>query len=818
MSTKEDSQTHARGDERANQHEASMSITESLAQTPNPSDTAEAAQALPQSSFVTRHRWLEWLVPAVFCILLFGQLFLSVRRLSQTADESVHIYAGYRALKCADFGFSPEHPPLAKMLETIPFLAMSVKIDCQTPTRSDIWTSLDWLYAQDWEKMLGRARMAASMFAVGLCLLVWIITRRMFGFTTAVVAAALVSFEPNILAHGSLVTTDMPLSFMLLLSVYAFYLWVKNRSARYLLLTGVATGMAFVVKMSGIFVIPILLLLALTDAYLQSGNWAERRKTAVRNLAALALIGVVAIGVLWAAYGFRFSAHPDGSLLPPADAGRSFSVKVVKAVEKARLLPEAYLEGLLRIRMVSGPERPMFLFGRLHSLGRWYFFPSNMLIKYTLAVLALLVMAGFGLRRLFRQHRRELLFIALPGAAFLLITITQNNMNSNIRHVLPVTSFLLVLAAAGSVELAKSKRWVQSFIVGGLLLHAASSLHAFPDYLSYANELMGGPSNAYRMVPMNDWGQSFVELRSYLAQHNSQPCYVATIYMSIPAYGLPCQPIWGGGPFQPIPPHLHGTVVLSSLFLEASKSQLSGGLLSPITKAAPKARIGGSALLVYEGDFDMRLAAGWSQAYAAWWTIKEGRFGLALQYARKGVEEAPELTWVRLQHCRALVANDLFDSAKTECSITRALLFESSAVDRHSVKGVAEAVLAQRALHDGNVLSALEHAKAAVEFAPRSGTAHLVYCRALTANRSLEAEGECENARIFVKNGANPMPNGQYTLDVVRNGMESAAIGQNILDTVNSILFALGESTPAPESQDVGPAHVQSLGGESWRH
>lgn len=49
-------------------------------------------------------------------------LRISVQHMSQHIDESIHLYNGYRALKCGDYAFGHEHPPLAKMLVAIPLL------------------------------------------------------------------------------------------------------------------------------------------------------------------------------------------------------------------------------------------------------------------------------------------------------------------------------------------------------------------------------------------------------------------------------------------------------------------------------------------------------------------------------------------------------------------------------------------------------------------------------------------------------------------------------------------------------------------------
>jgi len=67
-----------------------------------------------------------WIAGEVLSLLavLFLQLALSVRQNSITWDEDDHIYAGYMSWEHADFGLNPEHPPLVKMLATVPLLKL----------------------------------------------------------------------------------------------------------------------------------------------------------------------------------------------------------------------------------------------------------------------------------------------------------------------------------------------------------------------------------------------------------------------------------------------------------------------------------------------------------------------------------------------------------------------------------------------------------------------------------------------------------------------------------------------------------------------
>jgi 4-amino-4-deoxy-L-arabinose transferase-like glycosyltransferase len=75
-------------------------------------------------------------------------------------------------------------------------------------------------------------------------------------------ALALLKFDPIILAHGTLVTTEMGVTCVLFASVYAFYRYVKRPTLARLGVAGIAAGLALASKHSGLLVFPILALLA----------------------------------------------------------------------------------------------------------------------------------------------------------------------------------------------------------------------------------------------------------------------------------------------------------------------------------------------------------------------------------------------------------------------------------------------------------------------------------------------------------------------------------------------------------------------------
>lgn len=179
----------------------------------------------------------------------------------------------------------------------------------------DFLTATEFVYSNDAETILIRTRMAAALLTLLLALLVFALAKEMFGTVPAFVALVRLVFEPNMVAHGAVVATDVGMSCFLLATVYTFYRCAKKPSVVRLMLTGVAVGMALATKHSAILVFPILAVLAICEIVFHRGDAvAADRKSwtsqAVRFAGSIAAVGVIAIAVLWAFYGFHFRPPP----------------------------------------------------------------------------------------------------------------------------------------------------------------------------------------------------------------------------------------------------------------------------------------------------------------------------------------------------------------------------------------------------------------------------------------------------------------------------------------------------------------------------
>jgi hypothetical protein len=576
----------------------------------------EEKAANPKAHSTRPRTGKEVLILAALVIALALQLAGAVRQWSITSDEINHLHAGYRYLTCGDFGWNPEHPPLLKMIAALPLIAMP--INDPTPKACgmvnakmiDFHVGHDFIFANP-ERMLMAGRAAASIFVFGLLFLIWFTARRMFGLTTAIVASTVFVFEPNMLAHGALVTTDVAASFGFLAAVIGLYHYFQSRLGFYLILTGLATGLALAVKHSGILLAPAFVAIAVLEPIVVSLGQKNRVRRICANLAAVIAVALIAVGVLWMSYGLRYAGRPNGARTwaneRVPESKSLIATRIIPALESRHLLPEAYLKGFQDI--LVDPEvipRPVFLLGWLYRGGRWYYFPAAALIKFSAIVLI------FGLASCFawgfwKEHRREFLFLVLPAALFFAASCTSD-MNMGIRHVLPVLPFLILFGAAGTWSLLSRYRSGLIICAVLLLLHCVSSLHAFPNYVAYSNEFWGGPANTYKYLADSnvDWGQSMKELKAYLDRTQPKSCWVIHAYNDMNSdYGIPCGET-SEFKMQEPPQHFTGTLIVTASALSGVLSYTGGARTAAMLRnLKPAAKLGGSALFVYEGDFDL---------------------------------------------------------------------------------------------------------------------------------------------------------------------------------------------------------------------
>jgi 4-amino-4-deoxy-L-arabinose transferase-like glycosyltransferase len=612
---------------------------------------------MPES--MLKRNWTAFALIALLAIQAL-QISVTLHRESLTWDEEDHMYAGYRMWTAGDFGLNPEHPPLVKLLAALPILGEKLWVP---PLRKTMFKEEAFLGGRDWlerndgvsQRLVFRMRLAAALLAIALSLTVFFATREWFGATAAVVALTLLVFDPNILAHSGLVTTDVGAALFFLASLYTFYRYVKQPTMARLAIIGIVMGLLFATKHSGVLMIPILLLIVIREAICATKGLKIR--TLLRLSGAFAVMLLLAVGVLWAFYGFRYAARPAGlELIPPMSEYSQglghVSRGLILWIARLHLLPESYLMGVVDIRIFA-KDFSTYALGTWYPHGVWWYFPVALSIKTTLGMLALVLLAGSALitgKLVPDSTQRRALAYLLIAAGFYLAFAMWNGVNIGVRHVLPFYAFAAVLLGATVAALSsRSRVWMYACALL-VVAHIASGLAVFPNSLAYANEAWGGAWNTHRLLNDSnvDWGRQLYQVREWEAHHPGEECwfaYNARPFIRPETYGVHCHVLpngLGGAGDEMIPPTIHGTLLLSAGEVDGSlwPSQETNPYRQFQT-LQPNEEIDYS-VLVYRGDFSTQTIAGVSRAFLANDALDSNQPKRALQLAQEAVKLAPD--------------------------------------------------------------------------------------------------------------------------------------------------------------------------------
>jgi len=482
---------------------------------------------------------------------------LSVRDDSLTTDESLYIPTGYQYLteRNARIGF--EHPPLVRDLAALPLLFLDLR-PAANFVRSDIRGRLSqaafemgdaFVYEQsetpDRILFLARLPMIALALVLGFLLHRW--TEACWGPRAALIALVLYVSSPFVLAHGRLVTMDVPSALGAWAALFCFVRFLEKPSPRNIAIFGAVFAGAQLVKFALLAMLPFLAgLLVLWTLLRRAENEPWLGHAARLALGFAAALGVSAL-VISLVYAFHVWNYP-------ADQHAQDMIDVLSG-QRANVYPRfAWLPALTRWRLLRPLAHYLFgvvcIFAARYRYGAFGYFmgegsetswpmfhPFGYFAKQPIAfhVLTLLALAqvarelaaGDGARRVLAFARAHFFTVAgvLWIAYYWYILVFISVGNSGSRYLLPSLPFLLMLVAAALARWlaadspAKTRRGV---LVALLLWNAASVATTYPSFLAYFNEAVGGGrEGSWYLVDTDcEWGQDAKRLALWVVQHD----------------------------------------------------------------------------------------------------------------------------------------------------------------------------------------------------------------------------------------------------------------------------------------------------------
>jgi hypothetical protein len=472
----------------------------------------------------------------------------AARRSSVTIDEFAHLPAGVSYWQQGTFAVYHHNPPLAKLVAALPVLAARPAVDYsgswararaegRPPNAAEFGSDFMRANPERYFALFRLARAAIVAVSIAGLLLLYSWARALWGVPGGLLAAGLWTFEPDMIAHASLATTDLVAAVTMLAASYAFWRWLVKRSTARAAVAGLALGLALLAKFTALLLIPVFVIIALC----RSLRWRR---------ADWLLVPAAALVVLNAGYAFEGTGRRLGTfpfLSPALTKPRTGGIVPHTPYAFYRMLfeqrqnrfegtwlgalpvpvPEQYLLGLDEQRFESDPGLPgggyaVYLRGAIRRTGWWWYYLDALALKTPLGLALLGGLALFAAVRVAAARlpwREEIVWI-LPALAVLAAMSAMTGLDLGVRYVLPVFPFLFLgLARVARPEVRNALgRPADVLLAAGIAWIAAATCIVHPHELSYFNEIAGGPSGGHRyLLDSNlDWGQDLLELRRWL--------------------------------------------------------------------------------------------------------------------------------------------------------------------------------------------------------------------------------------------------------------------------------------------------------------
>ncbi|HET8946632.1 MAG TPA: glycosyltransferase family 39 protein [Candidatus Polarisedimenticolia bacterium] len=518
--------------------------------------------AAPPRSTAGRPRLSAGRLLLVLMLAHAGLVVHASWRSSPTIDEFAHVPAGIAYWQTGTFDLYHHNPPLAKLVAALPVLASRPAVDYgaswararargEPPSQVEFGEDFMRANAARYFELFRRARLPFVLLSLAGMALVFRCARAFWGDRGGLLGAALWAFEPNLIAHAGLATTDLAATVLFFWALDALRQARESPSARRVAWAGVAAGLALLTKFTAIVLLPAGILLACwpRSSATAQANGMEAPPWPRRRLLFVPLIALVVLnlGYLFEGTGQTLGSFPflspaltkprTGGVVPHREA-RFYQMLYEQRQNRFEStwlgalpvpLPREYLLGFDEQAFEANPGLPgggyaLALRGEIRRGGWWWYDLYALLVKLPLAIpiLAMLAAVVASLVPAARASLAGEVFWIAPAAVLLAVMSAMTGLDIGVRYDLPVLPFLFVGIAriAQPEALAWLGRTGRAALAAALAWMVVGTLRVHPHELSYFNEIAGGPRGGARhLLDSNiDWGQDLLELRRVLEQ------------------------------------------------------------------------------------------------------------------------------------------------------------------------------------------------------------------------------------------------------------------------------------------------------------
>src|SRR5213078_2551722 len=399
------------------------------------------------------HQWIAmpgWLIlcGAKLSVLLLIHI-TSLHHKGLTTDEPLHYVYGYRVLNGA-----PERTS-ALNSSTMPFSS----VHAMTSINLAVFARTAGLPLDtSWNGQVTRGRYAAIALSLLLALYVLKWSYELYGRNGALLSLSLYVFDPNLLAHGQLVTADLPAALMTTIALYHFWHFLKLGGKRRALFSAVTLGLSQLAKYSCVYLYPIFLATAAIYYRFRPATEAtkpDQSHSLSSNLRHwfIVITFFAAVSVVTINLGFCFSGI--GTPLSEYTLKDPIFKKLQATPIVCNLplpLPVPYVQGLDLVKFeermgqgwrniyMAGQLRVNRHDGTLRGFPGYYFYAAFFKVPIATQIIFLLAFIGYCSQRgqPATALRREQGFLLVPMLVYWMYFNFLFNAQIGIRHVLPV--------------------------------------------------------------------------------------------------------------------------------------------------------------------------------------------------------------------------------------------------------------------------------------------------------------------------------------------------------------------------------------------
>jgi dolichyl-phosphate-mannose-protein mannosyltransferase len=476
--------------------------------------------------------WAVAHVAELSCAVLLAtmslQMFAVISRKSITVDEIVMIPSAYYHLAAGNFQLVNEHPPLSKIIASLPTLFIQPnevkpeQIFGEPGSIQEKWSYTERFWENNpdiFEPLSFWPRVPAILLTVLLGLFIFKFARELFGPLAAVIAVALFTLEPTVLAHGRVVQTDIPAALGYFLLFFTLHRYANKPSLKHAVWVGAATGVALLAKFSMLLAGPVL------AVFFVIMIWRAPRKSHSRSslFAHIAVIALVLLVLINAGYLFQHRAigEPDVQWIQESFPRISGTVTMFTSL-LSHIVPADFILGILRQVRHTAEGHPAGFLGMYSRSGWWYYFPVAFALKTTLPFLLLSIASlAWAIYQYVKKRDARFLWMLAPFLVYTLYVL-GSRIDIGVRYYLPAYPFLFILGGALLASAVRSKQMRRAGMVAAFVIMAwigAEAVRAYPNHMSYMNQLASTHPHWWYLSDSNvEWGDEARNVGRYLTQ------------------------------------------------------------------------------------------------------------------------------------------------------------------------------------------------------------------------------------------------------------------------------------------------------------